>query len=302
MGGLTGLGAAELARRIRAGDASPLEAIEMHIARISDIEPRVNALVTAAFDTAASTARRLTKRNSEGEVTRWGAVTHGGFIGGIWWALWQNQATLMDEETFQCRLHEPAAVGALQFFHDLLHTYRVSPAVESGELHKLRTGPAPPFAMQYDVPFLGMNSGQSDFRLAELPRGKVPAVPVSPDLSIAIAARTEKADAAYTALRGVVGAMQRFVHVPAERETLARLGEFRKRLRPEEVTALQRSMEHGHAMPEYGAALSAMGSIVAGLLRGDDAAAVADTACAAVDELQKFCSEAPDDIRCTQFS
>ena len=61
MDGLTALGAAELARRIRAGDASPLEIVEMHIARIREIEPQVNALVTAAFDTATSTARRLTE-------------------------------------------------------------------------------------------------------------------------------------------------------------------------------------------------------------------------------------------------
>lgn len=59
--GLTGLGVAELARRIRAGDASPLEIVEIHIARIREIEPQVNALVTAAFDTATSTARRLTE-------------------------------------------------------------------------------------------------------------------------------------------------------------------------------------------------------------------------------------------------
>ncbi|MDE0393907.1 MAG: amidase [Gammaproteobacteria bacterium] len=61
MDGLTGLGAAELARRIRAGDASPREVVDAHIARISEIEPKVNALVTAAFYTAASTARRRTE-------------------------------------------------------------------------------------------------------------------------------------------------------------------------------------------------------------------------------------------------
>ena len=57
---LTGFGAAELARRIRAGEVSPLEVVDAHIERISEVEPRINALVTAAFDMARSTARRLT--------------------------------------------------------------------------------------------------------------------------------------------------------------------------------------------------------------------------------------------------
>ena len=57
---LTGLGAVALARRIRTGDASPLEVVEGHIERIGEVEPRINALVTAAFDLARSTAKRMT--------------------------------------------------------------------------------------------------------------------------------------------------------------------------------------------------------------------------------------------------
>ena len=57
---LTGLGAAELARRIRAEDTSPLEVVDAHIARINEVEPHVNSLVTATFGRARSTAQRLT--------------------------------------------------------------------------------------------------------------------------------------------------------------------------------------------------------------------------------------------------
>ncbi len=57
---LTTLGAAELARRIRAGDTSPLEVVDAHIARIEEVEPHINALITTTFDTARSTARRMT--------------------------------------------------------------------------------------------------------------------------------------------------------------------------------------------------------------------------------------------------
>ncbi len=57
---LTTLGAAELARRIRAGDTSPLEVVDAHIARIEEVEPHINALITTTFDAARSTARRMT--------------------------------------------------------------------------------------------------------------------------------------------------------------------------------------------------------------------------------------------------
>ncbi len=248
------------------------------------------------WDDLVSNAARLTQRDADGEVTRWGVVTHGGIIGGIWWTLWQNEAGVLEPETMRCRLQEPDALEALQFFRDMLHTHRVSPAVSRGELYKLWTGVTPHFAMKYSTPALVPTT--LDFPLAELPRGKVHAVPVSADLSVAIAARTEKAEAAYTALRGVVGVMQELVHVPAERATLARLGEFRKRLRPDEVTAIQRSMEHGHAMPQFGVQYAAMGSIMEGLVRGDDVATVVGTACARIGEHMQFCEANPIDFRC----
>ena len=248
------------------------------------------------WDDLVSNAARLTQRDADGEVTRWGVVTHGGIIGGIWWTLWQNEAGVLEPETMRCRLQEPEALEALQFFRDMLHTHRVSPAVSRGELYKLWTGVTPHFAMKYSTPALVPTT--LDFPLAELPRGKVHAVPVSADLSIAIAARTEKAEAAYTALRGVVGVMQELVHVPAERATLARLGEFRKRLRPDEVTAIQRSMEHGHAMPQFGVQYAAMGSIMEGLVRGADVATVVGTACARIGEHMQFCEANPIVFRC----
>ena len=58
---LTTVGAAELARRIRAGDTSPLEVVDAHIARIERVEPHINALITTTFDVARSTARRMTE-------------------------------------------------------------------------------------------------------------------------------------------------------------------------------------------------------------------------------------------------
>ena len=71
---------------------------------------------------------------------------------------------------------------------------------------------------------------------------QVRSVPVYAQMGIAIAARTPKPEAAYTALKGLVHVMQQFVVVPAEREAVARLGELRPDLQPEEVEAIQRSL------------------------------------------------------------
>ena len=248
------------------------------------------------WDVMVRNAERLTLRHENGEVARWGVITLGSLIDGIWWALWQNEANMVDPESLQCRLQEPASIEALQFFRDLIHSHHVSPPLDRGHRHNLWSGVTPLFAMQYSTPALAPTT--LDFRLAELPQGRARAVPVGVDLSIAIAARTEKAEAAYTALRGVVGAMQRFVRVPAERETLARLGEIRKRLRPEEVAAIQRSMEHGHKVPRFGVEHLAMGRIVWGLVRGDDVATVVNSACRLMDEQRDFCLRNPNDPRC----
>lgn len=248
------------------------------------------------WDDLVSNAERLTLRHENRELARWGVVTLGEVIDGIWWALWQNEANVVDPESLQCRLQEPASLEALQFFRDLIHKHQISPAVDSGHRHNLWSGVTPLFAMQYSTPALSPTT--LDFPLAELPRGRVRAVPVDVDLSIAIAARTEKAEAAYTALWGIVGAMQKFVHVPAERETLTRLGEFRKRLRPEEVTAIQRSMEHGRTIPRFGVERLAMYRIMRGLVRGDDVATVVNTACTFMDEEREFCLKNPNEPRC----
>ncbi len=61
------------------------------------------------WDDLVSHAERLTQRDEEGEVTRWGMVAYEPFGSGLWWALWQNEAAIVDPETLRCLLHEPAA-------------------------------------------------------------------------------------------------------------------------------------------------------------------------------------------------
>ena len=115
----------------------------------------------------AENAVKLTTRKADGTVARWGLVAHGVRI---FWALWQNEASLIDMETLQCRLQEPAAVEALQFVHDLMHKHRVSPVATPWDLwdYTRRTPPA----LLYDSPPLYV-SQSNRFRMASLPRGKV---------------------------------------------------------------------------------------------------------------------------------
>ena len=51
-------GAAEIARQIRSGNITPLEAVEAHIVQIEKVNQAINALVTPAFEQARSAARR----------------------------------------------------------------------------------------------------------------------------------------------------------------------------------------------------------------------------------------------------
>ena len=56
------MGAADLARLIRSGDLDPVNVIDAHIAQISRVNPRINALITVAFDKARDEARRVRER------------------------------------------------------------------------------------------------------------------------------------------------------------------------------------------------------------------------------------------------
>lgn len=224
-------------------------------------------------------AVKLTKQDEDGNVTRWGLMPH---FHGFWWAFWQNRAEVVDPVTGQCRLQEPAATEAMQFCYDLLHTHRVAPPVAGREVWDLYSLPPDVFPAMFFSQVT--REHRYEYRLAELPRGKVRSVPVSADMGLAIHARSGQTEVAYTALKGLLQTMQRFVAVPAQIEAVARLGEIRPSFLPEEVAAIQRSMEHGRALTWGGGAGHAMQHIVDGLAHGDEVATVANDACSALEE------------------
>lgn len=233
------------------------------------------------WDILVENALRLTQRDKDGTVSRWGLAAHS--QSSIWWALWQNEAELADALTSQCRLQEASAIEALEFFRGLMHTHGVSPAVFDVDLWRLIDDPAglPP-AMVYTT--LPLGSSRFNYRRAELPRGKARSVPVDSHLGIAILAQTAKPEAAYTALRGLLHTMRPYVNVPAEREGVARLGQIRPDLQPEEVTAVQHSMEYGRVEPHDPSQYSAMVSMTEALVRGDEVASAVNQACSALYE------------------
>src|SRR5579884_3481840 len=55
----TSLSATQLVDAIRRGELSAAEAIEAHIARIQEVNPRLNAIVVPLFDDARERARAL---------------------------------------------------------------------------------------------------------------------------------------------------------------------------------------------------------------------------------------------------
>ncbi len=236
------------------------------------------------WDVLVENALRLTQREKDGTLSRWGLVAHSG--SSVWWALWQNEAELVDAVTSQCRLQEPAAIEALELFRGLMHTHGVSPTLYGADLRKSSADPAgsPPAMVYYPVLY---RSSRANYRRAELPRGKVRSVPVSTYPGIAIAAHTAKPEAAYTALRGLVKTMQPHVRIPTEREAVARLGQIQPDLQPEEVVAIQQSMEYGRAWPQDEAQVRAMFKVVEALVRGDEVVSAVNQGCTVLYENQR---------------
>ena len=234
------------------------------------------------WDVLVENALKLTQREEDGTVTRWGLIAHDY---SIWWALWQNEAEVADALTSQCRLQEPAAVKALEYIWDLMHTHGVSPAASGQDLGRLIYGEvdSPPAMIYFPVLYLAIGA---KYRRAELPRGKVQSTQVNPYPGIAIAAQTTNPEAAYTALRGLVKAMQPNVRVPSEREAVARLGQIQPNLQPEEVIAIQQSMEYGRGRPDDIAQRRAMFRLVEALARGDDVTSAVNQGCSILYENQ----------------
>ena len=224
-------------------------------------------------------ALKLTQRFEDGDVRRWGLAIE---WFGYWWAFWQNEADVVDPKSLQCLLKSRAAREALQFCYDLLHMHRVAPLrISTDRWRSFDSTLGPPPAMFF-VPSLHF-FGEPPFRWSMLPQGKVRSVPMTGHSGIGISAKSKNPEVAYTALKGLAGVMQRFVRVPAQKEAVARLGEFNKTLLPDEIAAIQQSMEYGRAIPPDGTTNNAMRAIEEGLVRGDSVNTIVNNVCSLIE-------------------
>ena len=105
-------------------------------------------------------------------------------------------------------------------------------------------------------------------------------------IGIAIVAQTGNPDEAYAAIRGLLHTMRPYVHVPSEREAVARLEQIRTDLQPNEVTAIQHSMDYARLVPSDAAQSRAMYSLTEALVRGDEVASAVNQACSVLYENQ----------------
>ena len=241
------------------------------------------------WDDLAGNAARLTTRRQDGTVARWGLLAHDR---DIWWALWQNGAEALDPDMLVCRLQEPAAAEALQFVHDLIHKHRVSPPAAGMELWEKFAGIEP--AMSFDYSYLRRDPAH--YRLAALPRGKAMAVPVADGFGVGIAARTPRTEAAFAALQGFVDAWQDEVLVPAKREAVSSDRGVHPSLLGTELTAVERSLENGRAVPNDLPSRVALNVAARSIAEGDDVASAVNRSCAAAEEysrIQENLSEVP---------
>ncbi len=121
------------------------------------------------------TARKLTVRDAKGEVQRWGVTVSGGWNDWLFEAfVRQNGGWLISQDSKQLNFASKEAVGALEFWVDLMHKEKVGPP------HSTWASTPPDFvagrtAMLYHstgiLTFL-KNSAKFDFGVAFMPAGK----------------------------------------------------------------------------------------------------------------------------------
>jgi multiple sugar transport system substrate-binding protein len=85
------------------------------------------------WDDYLKSAKALTKdNNGDGKPDQWGCVID--FWGARMYPwLWQNGASLMNEDRSKCVLDTPAATEAVQFVYDLRHKHKVAAASDNAE-------------------------------------------------------------------------------------------------------------------------------------------------------------------------
>lgn len=192
--------------------------------------------------------------------------------------IWQNGGDLISKDGLRSLLNEPAAVEAIKFQYDLVHTYKISPprpqpgdkmAMERMAVARavpIGPGQVPPLmgpggrvamqimsgagSMYMGFPF-GRTGDDRPFRLVEMPRGKAPATLMDVQVVVAMTNRAQDGPLAYKAMVALSEEMQKDMSVPARRSLAKNLRQINPNIAEEDVPVILNSLEYARAMPSF---------------------------------------------------
>ena len=92
------------------------------------------------WDDYIAAAKRLTRRDKDGDVEIWGSTVTTG-----WWGEWliyvrQSGGDLFTDDVNKCLLDTPQAIAGMQFYYDKIYKHRISPRPGFGPDHGFMSG------------------------------------------------------------------------------------------------------------------------------------------------------------------
>ncbi|MCL5266466.1 MAG: extracellular solute-binding protein [Chloroflexi bacterium] len=188
--------------------------------------------------------------------------------------IWQNGGELVSKDGKRSLLNEPAAVEAVKFYSDLINTYKVVPPdpkanaggpgyatkpalrVGQGEVAPLWS-PMGRVAMMFasgaggQMQFMPFMRGGQDrpIRLAELPRGKLPATILDVYTAIGMTSKAANSPVAYKAMMALASEMQKDLSSPARRSLAKNLRQINPGITEDDAQVILRSLEYARPMP-----------------------------------------------------
>lgn len=234
----------------------------------SDLSSVTNWTWKAFLDTA----RKCTQYTSDGQFGIAGVRTYVGYWAELEYWLWQNGASILDEERQKPQLLDPKAAEAYQFWVDLVNTHRV--AVTGEQMVEFARGT---IAMVLstsasDIPDLRQQIPESAFvwDFAHLPYNTQPATPLIAE-AFAVTTQTKQPGAAWRVLSFLCGpkgqevAALRPRNIPAVRSA-ALSSAFLKSGRPSNMRTMVDAATYGRS-PEITLAWNDMTALMSRLIQ-----------------------------------
>ena len=212
------------------------------------------------------TARSLTRAGASG-----GAGEQFGFIQApgvppVETYIWQNKGDVIDADG-RVILDQPAAVEAIKYMADLTLTERISPQLSnlsSNAIGDLVLKDKVAMFMYYlSIGIFWRGDQGMNFELAEVPQGKARATSLT-ETAFAIGAKSKSPDAAYRALRSLVGAAEKTALVPPRRSLVRDLRKIEPRLSEQDIRVIINSLDYarGPVYPNHQRVVAALRSLV----------------------------------------